>query len=101
MYLTSFIRDSTALAMACAYGHFEISRFLVESGANFEAKDDMYDSFLRNDVSDRALYSSFGLLCLISILRGHTALTCSAHNGHLEITRFLVERKADVTTRDS
>ncbi len=46
----------------------------------------------------RALFL-FGLISLISVISGQTALMSSSRNGQLATTRFLVERRADVAAR--
>ena len=45
----SVISDSTALIHSSEMGHLEITRFLVESGANLEAKNNEYYT-LKQDV---------------------------------------------------
>ena len=42
IFLISVISDYTALICSSSEGHLEITRFLVESGANVEAKDNGY-----------------------------------------------------------
>jgi ankyrin repeat protein len=39
-FLIFVISGKTALMNFCSRGHLEITRFLVESGANLEAKDE-------------------------------------------------------------
>jgi ankyrin repeat protein len=41
----------------------------------------------------------FGSIFLISVISGNTALIYSSRNGKLDVTRFLVESKADVAAR--
>jgi ankyrin repeat protein len=41
-FLISVISGSTALIESSCWGHLELTRFLVESGANVEAKDNKY-----------------------------------------------------------
>jgi predicted LPLAT superfamily acyltransferase len=43
IFRISFISGQTALILSSHYGRLEITRFLVESGANMEVKDHMYD----------------------------------------------------------
>jgi hypothetical protein len=42
----------------------------------------------------------FGSIFLISVISGETPLMQSSYNGHLDVTCFLVERKADVAARN-
>jgi hypothetical protein len=44
IFRISFISGQTALILSSHYGRLEITRFLVESGANMEVKDHMYDT---------------------------------------------------------
>ena len=97
--LISVIRNSTPLMWSSRYGHLDVTRFLVESGGNLEAKDDLYYTpttlFFKSPAS---LY--FGPIFLISVVRNSTPLISSSAHGHLDVTRFLVERKADVAARN-
>ena len=42
IFLISVISGWTALILSSCYGHLETTRFLVESGANKEARDNEY-----------------------------------------------------------
>jgi ankyrin repeat protein len=44
VFLISVISDATALMFSSKNGHLEVTRFLVESGANLEAKSKQYDA---------------------------------------------------------
>jgi hypothetical protein len=79
-------------------GHLEITRFLVESGANVEAKTVEYSTpiYIRFQTAcTLQLRSNF----LMSFISGWTALMWSSIKGHLEITRFLVESGANVEAK--
>jgi len=71
----------------------------VESGGNLEAKTNEYYTpttlFFKSPAS---LY--FGPIFLISVVSDWTPLIFSSCYGHLDVTRFLVERKADVAARN-
>jgi ankyrin repeat protein len=43
----------------------------------------------------------FGSFFLISVIRGNTALMRSSMKGHLDVTRFLVESKANLEAKDN
>ncbi len=82
-------------------GRLGVTRFLVESGANFEAKSNGYRTTPPTTLffkSRAPLY--FGSIFLISVISGVTALMFSSAYGKLDVTRFLVERKADVAAKD-
>ena len=99
IFLISVVRNRTPLIWSSLNGHLDVTRFLVESGGNLEAKDDEYYTpttlFFKSPAS---LY--FGPIFLISVVSGATPLIYSSCIGRLDVTRFLVERKADVAARD-
>ena len=98
IFLISVVRNRTPLIYSSSNGRLDVTRFLVESGGNLEAKDNTYYTpttlFFKSPAS---LY--FGPIFLISVVSGDTPLIFSSLNGHLDVTRFLVERKADVAAR--
>jgi hypothetical protein len=53
IFLISVISGWTALILSSSSGHLDVTRFLVESGANLEAKDIKYYT-LKHDFSNRA-----------------------------------------------
>ncbi len=71
-FLISVISGFTALIGSSLFGHFDVTRFLVENGANVDART--------ND--------------------DNTALIFSSQEGHLDVTRFLVESKADLHKKE-
>ena len=99
IFLISVIRGNTALMRSSMKGHLDVTRFLVESKANLEAKTNRYYTpttlFFK---SPAPLY--FGSNFLISVVSNWTPLICSSRYGHLDVTRFLVESKADVAARN-
>ena len=81
------------------YGKLDVTRFLVESKANVEAKDnEYYTPTTLPFKSSTPLY--FSSIFLISVFSGETALICSSSYGRLDVTRFLVESKANVEAKD-
>ena len=64
--------SSVILPKAAYYGHLEIVKYLVENGADINAKD--YEEF--------------------------TSLIRASINGHLEVVKYLVENGADINTKD-
>ena len=81
----------TALMCSSRYGKLDVTHLLLESKADLEAKDNLYYP-LRPP-----LY--FGSIFLISVTSGWTALMRSSYNGKLDVTRLLIESKADVAAR--
>ena len=100
IFLISVIRNNTPLIFSSWYGHLDVTRFLVESGGNLEAKDNGYYTpttlFFKSPAS---LY--FGPIFLISVVSGYTPLICSSLNGHLDVTRFLVESGGNLEAKDN
>ena len=81
-------------------GKLDVTRFLVESGANVEAKNNRYYTPITLFFKSHApLY--FCSIFLISVISGDTALMSSSYNGELDVTRFLVESKANVEAKDN
>ncbi len=81
-------------------GKLDVTRFLVESKANVEAKNNEYytPTTLPFKSSTPLQFSS---IFLISVFSGKTALIFSSLNGKLDVTRFLVESKANVEAKDN
>ena len=65
---------TTALMIACQFGHLEIARFLIERG---------------NAVVNTASTDS-----------GHTALMCASEMGHDEVVTLLLQHGADKRARN-
>ncbi len=85
-----------------ACGHLEVTRFLVESGANLEEKSKSYKTPgpPKHEISNRAHCPSSVHFFLISVISGRTALMWTSAAGHLEVARFLVESGANVQAMD-
>ncbi len=97
---------ATALMLASWSGHLRAVKFLIEKGANLEAK---------NNEGETALMwaSSWGRLAVVRLLierganinakncNGETALMFAVSGGHLDIVRLLVANGADIADRDS
>ncbi|KAG6855551.1 hypothetical protein H0H87_001140 [Tephrocybe sp. NHM501043] len=84
MVLMLMPKGETPLHLSTQQGHHEIVKFLVEHGADVNAKGEK---------------KILGLSSLADFLQGlddMTPLHESAHNGHYEIVKFLVEHDADV-----
>jgi ankyrin repeat protein len=81
-----------------ATGKLDVTRFLVESKANVEAKNNRYYTPITLPFKSSTPLQ-FGSIFLISVFSGSTALICSSMNGRPCVTRFLVESKADVAAR--
>ena len=91
IFLISVTSGMTALMRSSCTGKLDVTHLLLESKADLEAKDNKYYP-LRPP-----LY--FGLIFLISVTSGVTALMWSSWYGKLDVTRLLIESKADVAAR--
>ena len=100
IFLISVFSGATPLICLSANGELDVTRFLVESKANVEAKDKWYytPTTLPFKSSTPLQFSS---IFLISVISGETPLICSSRNGKLDVTRFLVESKANVEAKDN
>ena len=98
IFLISVFSGETALICSSSYGRLDVTRFLVESKANVEAKDNRYytPTTLPFKSSTPLQFSS---IFLISVISGMTPLIFSSLCGNLDVIRFLVESKADVAAR--
>ena len=81
-------------------GHLDITRFLVESKANLEAKDNLYYTPTISVFKSRAPLQ-FGSIFLISAISGRTTIMLSSEKGHLDNTRFLVESGGNLEAKDN
>ena len=99
IFLISVVSNWTPLILSSCRGHLDVTRFLVESKANLEAKDNGYYTpttlFFK---SPAPLY--FGSNFLISVVSNCTPLICSFCNGRLDVTRFLVESGANLEAKN-
>ena len=99
IFLISVFSGNTALIYSSANGKLDVTRFLVESKANVEAKDNEYYTPTTLPFKSSTPLQ-FGSIFLISVISGVTALMDSSFWGKLDVTRFLVESKADVAAKD-
>ena len=69
---TGILRGATSLHWSAGAGHLEVCQFLVENGADVNAKDDEYDTLLYTHVlhthMDIHWNHLFRFLCNVSIL---------------------------------
>jgi ankyrin repeat protein len=100
IFLISVIRGDTALMLSSMSGHLEITRFLVESGANVEARSNEY-SAPKDMIFQTARALQLRSIFLISVVSGDTALMLSSEKGQLATTRFLVESGANVEAKNN
>ena len=85
---------------AARAGHLSCVKLLVENGANVNSRDDMCDppkycSKCGHDFS--LVFATFIIPCSCS----QSCLHLSSEQGHLEVSRFLVESRADVNSQDN
>jgi hypothetical protein len=95
IFLISVISGDTPLMKTSWNGKLVVTRFLVESKANVEAKNNEYYT----PTTLPWLY--FGSIFLISVISGYTPLMYSSSNGNLDVTRFLVESGANVEAENN
>ena len=95
----------TPMRAALAMGHLEVARFLLEHGADVDAKDSiertaLFSASWSDNVEAMRLVLDFG--ADTNARYGHwTPLHEAAHNGHYEATRVLLRRNADVDAKGS
>ena len=94
--------SNTALMHACAKGHVEIVRLLVEAGANCDLKSTCLRSETALMLASRAGHIEAARVLLeagahkdLKDSRGNTALMCACEKGHAGIMRLLLEAGAD------
>ena len=93
-------RHCTPLHLAASEGHLDICQILLERGA---------DACVHNDSGDTPLHlaASSNLLlahnadAFVHDKRGNTPLHFTSSDGHLEVTRMLLERGADVSSQNN
>lgn len=98
--------NSFALCDAALNGRIEIMRFLLENGAEIDARDIDGNTVLHSvAVTGRVGVIRFlvesGAPINIQNKSGDTALRFAAVNGHVEAARFLIEKGARIEERDS
>ncbi|KAI9429172.1 hypothetical protein H4582DRAFT_2032752 [Lactarius indigo] len=94
----------TPLHAALVMGHLEVARFLLEHGADVNAKDSFGDTPLRSFSKDGRmevirLLLEFGADVNIPGRLGDLALHRAAFNGHYETARLLLRYNADTNRR--
>jgi ankyrin repeat protein len=93
------VAECTALIVSSAYGHEGCVRLLLDSKAAVNATDVSLEPALLEPVPwDRGRVTSDGPGVLLQI-NDKTALHRSACNGHLAVTKLLLEGGADPTLR--
>ncbi len=92
----------TPMRAALTMGHLEVARFLLEHGANVDAKDwqgyTPLQSFSR-DVEVMRLLLDFGADANVRNLASWALLHNAACNGDYELTRILLQHNADVNVK--
>jgi hypothetical protein len=72
---------------------------MADKGCVLQA-DSEYDCLFLALALHQQLPMQFGSIFLISVIRGETALMKSSMEGHFDVTRFLVESKANLEAVD-
>jgi hypothetical protein len=86
----------TALLEAMGCGNVQVAKYLIENGANLEARDEVHDSLFRV-----GYYRHFVVLkkvaARVCTQNDDTALTYAAQAGELAMVELLLEHGADIT----
>jgi ankyrin repeat protein len=98
-----FFSGKTPLYFSAVNGQFEICRILLDSKADVNTTDREYLPPFQPSSSRFICETKICLrkLIVFFFFRGNTPLHRSAEGGFLEITRLLVESKADVAAGES
>ena len=88
----------TPLIFAATKGHFPVVEYLLEKGADLEAKTRVSDvtSLIWNHA-----YVTYDHMYLWMYQHGITPLMWAAMKGHLPVVEYLVERGADMEAKDN
>ncbi len=91
----------TPMCVALVMGHLEVARFLLEHGADVDAKVSLGNTSLQTFssagyVEVTRLLLDFGADANVCDVDGWTPLLSSAKIGHYEVTRMLLQHNADV-----
>src|SRR6266702_6931569 len=94
----------TPMCAALKMGHLEVARFLLEHGADVDAKNSRGDTPLRTfswdgPVEVIRLLLDFGADANVRDWSGRTLLHDAAFKGHYEVTRMLLQHSADVNAK--
>ena len=86
---------STPLILAAWYGQLPVVEYLLERRANMEAKNSVSGVIISCEITHM---SQMNILWMYQ--NGRTALTTASNKGHLRVVEHLVERGADMETKN-
>ena len=95
-YVWMYQRGVTALRYAAENGHFPMVEYLVEKGADIEAKNGVAMSYHWCEIT----HSSLTYPYLWIYQRGSTPLLYAAGYGHLPMVKYLMEKGANIEAKD-
>ena len=105
----SWIRDTTLLHLAGAYGHVDLARGLLDRGADLHAKDTEagygWDALMRACFSGRVPVATLlldrGADVNATSSQGETALFIAAQRDEIDAALLLISRSADLMAQDN
>jgi ankyrin repeat protein len=105
--VNSFAKDGfTALHLAAFFGHIEVAKFLIGSGAKVDAISTntqkvtpLHSAAARSQVEISELLLSSGADVNAKQEKGYTALHAAAQSGSIEMSELLLKHGADVNAK--
>ncbi|WP_188153322.1 ankyrin repeat domain-containing protein [Wolbachia endosymbiont of Pentalonia nigronervosa] len=98
----------TLLHIATYYNHLNVVQYLVEKGANFNAKDSSYYGYIpmhyaaeRGHLDILKYFINEGAYINTEGERGWTLLHIATYYNHLNVVQYLVEKGANFNAKDS
>ena len=89
----------TPLIYAARYDHLPVVEYLVERGADIEAKNKVCDVIISYETIHTSHMKIYIYIMCEMYQDGFTPLIWTARNGHLPMVEYLVERGADMEAK--